>query len=274
MSIKLIAMDMDGTLLDADHVTIPVRNVAALRAARARGVKLAIASGRTWSLIRDGAEQLGGVDYAILSNGAAVREVATGRHVYEKGIPNAQAKAMIRFLRPQGLAYEVYCGGENYVEERDRTLVMAHCVTPGFSTLYESNTIFVPDLEEKVAGRDIEKIHVFYIPADRTEAIRAGIEATGPVSAANAFMQNLEFAAGGVNKGEALRGLAAHLGLGPEEVMAFGDAGNDLEMLAWAGWSFAMANASDEAKAAAKRLAPANSEAGVGQMVERFVLEQ
>lgn len=274
MSIKLIAMDMDGTLLGADYVTIPPRNVAALRTARARGVKLAIASGRTWSLIGDGARQLGGVDYAMLSNGAAVRETATGRPIYEKGIPNPQAKAMIRFLRRQGLAYEVYCGGENYVEERDRDLVLAHCVTPGFHTLYESHTTFVPDLEEKVGERDIEKVHVFYIPEERTEEIRRGIEATGPVSAANAFMRNMEFAAGGVNKGVALRALAAHLGLGPEEVMAFGDAGNDIEMLRWAHWSFAMANGAPEVRAAARYQAPANHEAGVGQMVEQFVLKE
>jgi len=71
---------------------------------------------------------------------------------------------------------------------------------------------------------------------------------------------------------EGLRALGAHLGLVPEQVMAFGDAGNDLEMLDFAGWSFAMANGSDEAKAHARYPAPANTEAGVGQMVEKYVL--
>ena len=84
----------------------------------------------------------------------------------------------------------------------------------------------------------------------------------------------MELAAGGVNKGTALQALAAHLGLGPEQVMAFGDAGNDLEMLSWAGWSFAMDNASPQAKAAAKYRTAANTEAGVGQAVEKYVLEQ
>ena len=76
-----------------------------------------------------------------------------------------------------------------------------------------------------------------------------------------------------MSKGAALQALCAKLDLGPGEVMAFGDAGNDLEMLSWAGWSFAMENGTDEAKAAARYLAPANVDAGVGRMVEKYVLE-
>ena len=68
-----------------------------------------------------------------------------------------------------------------------------------------------------------------------------------------------------------MQALSARLGLGPEQVMAFGDAGNDLEMLAWAGWSFAMANASVEAKKAARYETGSNAEGGVGMAVERWL---
>ena len=76
--------------------------------------------------------------------------------------------------------------------------------------------------------------------------------ACGALEMVTSFAENLEFTAAGVNKGTAVQALSARLGLGPEQVMAFGDAGNDLELLAWAGWSFAMANASAEAKKAAR----------------------
>ena len=66
MSIKLIALDMDGTLLDNDHATVPPRNVAALRAASERGIKIAIASGRAWCLVEDVAREMGFVDYLSL----------------------------------------------------------------------------------------------------------------------------------------------------------------------------------------------------------------
>lgn len=262
---------MDGTLLDADHVTVPPRNRAALRAASERGAALAIASGRTWSLISDAVEQLGRMDYAILSNGAAVWDVRGRRRIYEKGIPSGQASEIIGLLRREGLPFEVYCAGQNYVARDDRELVRPHCLSPEYARLYEEKTCFPAELETALAGRAVEKFNLFYVPEDRLSRVLEEVSATGPVAVANSFAQNLEIAAGGVSKGSALQALAQRLDLGPERVMAFGDAGNDLEMLAWAHWSFAMENGTPEAKAAARYQAPANTDAGVGRMVEQYL---
>ena len=97
--------------------------------------------------------------------------------------------------------------------------------------------------------------------------------ACGALEMVTSFAENLEFTAVGVNKGTAVQALSARLGLGPEQVMAFGDAGNDLELLSWAGWSFAMANATDQAKAAARYVTGSNTEAGVAMAVERYFLD-
>ncbi len=272
MSIKLIAMDMDGTLLGGDHVLIPPRNIAALRAASDRGVKLALASGRTWSLLTDAYDQLGRLDYALVANGAAVRDVATGRTVYSRAMANAQAVAIIELLHAQGIPFEVYCDGQNYVRARDRALVREHNMVE-YSDFFETRTVFAEDLPEALAGRDVEKFNCFWVPVEQREEVEAGVRALGPVEIVTSFELNMEFAAGGVSKGAALQALCAKRDLGPGEVMAFGDAGNDLEMLSWAGWSFAMENGTDEAKAAARYLAPANVDAGVGRMVEKYVLE-
>ena len=83
--IRLICLDMDGTLLDDDHATVPARNVRALRAAAARGAAVAIASGRAWSLLREAADQVGAVRYAVQSNGAASR--SSGRAVQRRSTP-------------------------------------------------------------------------------------------------------------------------------------------------------------------------------------------
>lgn len=274
MSIKLIVMDMDGTLLDADHVTIPARNITALKRAREKGVKLAIASGRTWSLIHGAAEQLGGVDYAILANGAAVRDCGSGEHIYENAIPTPQARELIRRLSAVGVPYEIYCRGQNYAIREEIQRLRDHFLTPEFEAQYQAQTQFVPDLVEALAGRPMEKINLFYAPPEYREKLRTEALATGPVAITNALEGNMEFALGGASKGLALQELAKRLGLKAEEVMAFGDANNDLEMLRWAVWSFAMDNGTPEARSAAQHTAPANVEAGVGQMVEKYVLEE
>lgn len=275
MAIKLIAMDMDGTLLDDDHATVPLRNVTALRAAREKGVKLAIASGRTWSLIRDTAEQVGGVDYAILANGASIWDTKEGKYIYEDEIPNAQGVELIQALEGEDLVFEIYSEGHNYILEQNIDRLAGELLSPKFAEIYLKRGVNrVQNLVQALAGRSMEKINIFYLPKEKREKVYALAQATGPVEISNALERNLEINFGGVSKGKALIALAAHLGLKPEEVMAFGDANNDLAMLRWAGWSFAMANAMPEAKAAAKLQTASNHEAGVGQAVEKYVLEE
>ena len=99
MSVKLIALDMDGTLLGADHATIPARNLAALRKAAAGGVRLAIASGRSWSLVRETAHDLGPVRYGITANGAYTLDAATGETMAQFPMDREQCMAVIRILR-------------------------------------------------------------------------------------------------------------------------------------------------------------------------------
>lgn len=91
--IRLIALDMDGTLLDDDHATVPARNVAALRRAAERGAAVAIASGRAWDLLHEVAAQLDMLHYAVLSNGAAVLDVTSGEWLWRKGLPRRRAGA-------------------------------------------------------------------------------------------------------------------------------------------------------------------------------------
>lgn len=275
MSIQLIATDMDGTLLADDHATVPQRNIAALRQARERGVKLALASGRTWSILQDAAEQLGGVDYAILANGADILDCATGEYIYENCFPYDQAVALIEGLLREDLPFEVYCRGRNYIRAADVDRLQDALLTPQFAEIYLKRGVTrVPDLVAALEGRPMEKINLFYAPPERKEALDRMARATGPVEISKALERNMEFNYGGASKGAALAALAGHLGLAPGEVMAFGDAGNDLTMLSWAGWSFAMANGTPEARAAAKYHTASNREAGVGQAVERYVLDR
>ena len=104
-----MCLDIDGTLLGADHATVPERNVRALRAASERGAAVAIASGRPWSLLQEVAEQVGVVRYAVLSNGAAVLDAETGEWLYRNCLTEELRHRLLTLLLEERLPFEVYC---------------------------------------------------------------------------------------------------------------------------------------------------------------------
>lgn len=273
MDIKLIALDMDGTLLEPDHIHVSPRNIAALRAASALGVKIVIASGRNICLIEDAAAAIGVVDYAISANGAGARDWRTGEWLYHVGLPTAQWQAMLKLMHARGLAVETYADGKAYLTQADLNGLCSLGFPPEFSDFFVRRVEVVEDVVAALEGKTMEKFNLFFVPPADRAALMANLSATGPVVFANGEPTNLEMTAPGADKGVALAHLCAHLGIAPEQVMAFGDGDNDLGMLSWAGWSFAMENGSAGAKAAAKHRAPHNSESGVGRMIEQYVLE-
>lgn len=274
MAIKLIVFDVDGTIVADDHYTVPAENRDALKEARARGIKLAVASGRTWSILTEVTEQVGGVDYAIISNGAAVMDAKTEQRLYEKEIPQKETLALMELLDREKLPYEVYCNGQNYVAEWMTEQLEHGLLSCEFSDMYFRKVKIVPELREILSERGIEKINLFYAPMEIRERLRGELLKVAPLEIANALEGNMEFTYARVSKGTALAYLCNRLGLTADEVMFFGDAGNDVEALRWAGHSFAMENGAEVAKVVAKGIAPKNTLGGVGLTVRKYLLEQ
>lgn len=270
--IRLIALDMDGTLLDADHATIPPRNLSALRTAAARGVKIAIATGRSWSLVQETAAQLGCVGYGITANGALALDTADEKPLVKFPMDSRQCVEIIHILRKHGLYYELYVDGKNYMQADEMDGAREFCLSDAFYEIFRRHVTLLPDMAAFAAGVQPEKFDIFYVDADRRAAVVKELLSTGSLEVTGALQTNLELTAQGVNKGRALAALAGKLGLNASQVMAFGDADNDLEMLEWAGWSFAMENGTAQAKAAAKYVTGRNTEGGVGMAVEEYCL--
>lgn len=268
--IRLIALDLDGTLLGPDHAAIPERNLNALRAAAAKGVKLAIATGRSWSLVEETAAQLGCVSYGITANGALALDAASETPLVKFPMDPRQCVDIIRILRRHGLYYELYVDGKNYMQADEIEGAKEFCLSPAFYDVFMRSVQLVPDMAAFAGKVQAEKFDIFYVDAAKRGEVVTELLSTGPLEVTGALQTNLELTAQGVNKGRALAALADRLGLNVSQVMAFGDADNDLEMLEWAGWSFAMANGTDQAKAAAKFTTGSNAEGGVGMAVEKY----
>ncbi|WP_256445842.1 HAD family hydrolase [Pseudoflavonifractor sp. MSJ-37] len=272
--IRLIATDMDGTLLAQDHVTVPPRNLAALQVASGKGVAVAVASGRPWCYVRDLVEQMGCVDYAVLCNGASVLDIRGREWLAAGGLEEPLWRKVIGLLRARKILFLAYCGGEAYLERPMDEVVQTHpFLTPEFQRLVEETTQVVDDLDAALAGHRVEKIDCFLIPPDTLEELRRTFGEMGGLYLASGLRDNLEISSASSDKGRALAALCAQRRISREEVMAFGDGGNDVEMLRWAKWSFAMENGMEEAKTAAQYIAPPACEAGLGQMIERYALQ-
>lgn len=272
MGIKLIALDLDGTLLAPDHYTVTERNLRALRAAAERGVWIVPTSGRVLDLMRHVIETLGHVRYAISSNGAAVEDLETGERLWDRSITPETTEDIIDIMSPYEIPLEVYHMNQVYVNGRTWTAEAYNQLPPEFSALRYQTNVAVDDLRVALSGKTSEKINVDGIPAELSADLWRRVSGLGGLTTTSSGPGNLEINRADANKGAALEFLSEKLGIAREEVMAFGDGDNDAQMLAWAGCSFAMANGSQKARETARRVAASNRMDGVALAVEEFLL--
>ena len=271
MPVKLIACDLDGTLLGADHITVSERNKKVLFEAHEKGIKLAVATGRTLSVIYNVIDQLPFLDYVIYSNGAAVCDLKTAKTVYEDYMPAETVLDIFKFLSRFPAYFEFYQDGKQHSQNGREKYFTGMDLPQEFLDSYAASTIMHDDIMT-LADKNVEKINLFYFGGEYYDEIKnylfshSGIDCTSPVSG------DIEMTAKGVDKAKALEGLCSELGIDSSEVMAFGDADNDLGMLEFAGYGTAMKNAAQICKNKAKYVTLTNEEDGVAAFVERYAL--
>lgn len=263
--IRLIALDLDGTLLSPDN-TISPRARAAVAAARARGVHVVLATGRMHRSALPYARELG-LDGALLIsyNGACIRRVPDGETVLAQPLPAAVARAVAAHAEAQGYHIQAYVEDELCVPELNELALgyARHAGVPARPVGPLSRWLHQPSL----------KLLVITEPA-RLAAVQADLARhfAGQVELYPSYRSFLEVVPPGVNKGTALAAACSRLGIGPEQVLAAGDAGNDVPMLAWAGTGVAMPGAGAPVQAAACYVPSQPYGDGVAEAIARFVL--
>ncbi|WP_006716889.1 Cof-type HAD-IIB family hydrolase [Desulfitobacterium metallireducens] len=267
-NIRLIAMDMDDTLLREDW-TISERTVQAIRQAQGKGVYVTIATGRMPASVRPYAQQLE-LDVPVITyNGAMVQEALSEKVLYRKVIPIETAQNIINWLLLKEVHFQVYLKDQVFVEEMNE-----------WSRSYERATrvpIIETNLQERLAleKEGVEKILLFGEP----EILKGwddkfNLQYEGKIRTTKSKPNFLELIHSEVSKGVALSSLAKRLGVKQEEVLAVGDSLNDLEMIQYAGMGVAMGNARQEVKEVANVVTSTNQEDGVAKAIERYVLKR
>lgn len=271
MSVKLIASDLDGTLMAPDHLTVTEKTKSALLKAHNKGIKLAIATGRTLHFTDNVTEQIPFVDYVICSNGAAVYDRNTNQYIYKNLISAEDTEQTVKFLNKYPVYYNVYIDGLIYLQKGIDKFFINPDLPQCFIDAFAKFATHCDDIVSAVSGKSAELIDIFASDKESHDAIIEYCLKKNFILASAAPGVNSATAAN-VDKGNALRGIMKHLGINADELMTFGDAHNDCPMLELAGYSFAMDNGVDECKKTAKFIAPSNGEDGVAQMIEKYAL--
>ena len=263
MSIKLIAVDMDGTFLDDEKRYDRGRFLAQYRQMKARGIRFAVASGNQyWQLISFFPEIASEIAF-VAENGGWVRDA--GEDVFNADLSRDHFARVVALLHTLPDVDIIACGKRSAYTLRNYTPALKAMaaryyhrleLVDDFSNLDDTFLKFGLNLPDSL------------VPEMR-QLLRERLD--GMVTAVTTGHGNIDLIIPGIHKANGLRLLQARWGINDDEVAAFGDSGNDLEMLRQAGFGFAMANASPEAKAAARYRAPDNNQQGVLQVIDRIL---
>lgn len=264
---KLIAIDMDGTLLKNDK-TISNITKKAIQEATKKGVKVVLASGRPIEGLSRYLKELNLVkddDYVLSFNGSMLQEAKTNKVIFRNVLKGKDLLHLYRISKDIGVNIHAFS--------------KKGCITPKMSryTELEGSINDIPvdiiDFNKIDEDEDIIKIMMIDEPEILEEAIKKipkfVYDKYTVVRSAPYF---LEFLNKSCNKGEGVKALADYLGIKSREVICIGDAGNDIHMIKFAGLGVAMGNAFEEVKKIADYITLTNENDGVAKVIEEFIL--
>lgn len=276
--IKLVALDLDGTLFD-NSSRISERNLAAIRSITNKGIHVVISTGRPFEGIPFDQIKGTGINYAITANGSGIYEISTGKCLYENAMDEELVTPILNFLLTRDIHMDAFIGGKGYtpvqcVETAQKLTVPSSIKNYIITTRTRLDNIlqFIHENQLKVQKMTLN----FYPAADGTlidrEIVRKFLVSNPSITTVCGGYNNLEFTRADASKGVGLRKLAEILGVDPDATMAIGDTENDLAIIEAAGIGVAMGNATDAVKARADYVTTTNTKDGVAAAIEHFIL--
>jgi Cof subfamily protein (haloacid dehalogenase superfamily) len=265
MPYKLVAFDLDGTLLGEELLLRP-RVLSAIAEMRERGVEGCIVTGRMYRAALPFVRQLQFTAPVVCYQGAAVIDPQTDEVLQDVPLPNAEALELEEYARAHSLHIQLYANDRYYCEHRNR-----------YSDLYAKisgvEPVIVPSLPRQFETWDATKVCIIAEP----EIVREHLPRVRDLCGERAYVTRsipwfIEVMNANVNKGKSLEIVARHLGVPMDGVLAIGDSWNDKPLLQAAGFGVAMGSAPPELREVADAVVADVENDGVAEAVERFVL--
>ncbi|QXO18805.1 MULTISPECIES: sugar-phosphatase [Vibrio] len=267
---KLIALDMDGTLLNSQKQISP-RTKQVITRAREQGIRVVLASGRPIDGIRSKLEELdirSEDDFVLHYNGSIVENVATGEVIYQQILTGKDAKTVARLAKKMGVNTHAFSQVHGLITPKNSKFTEVEAEINGvtitemdFELLEDDHPIIKTMI---VAEPELLDKTIANLPPQMREQYTV-------VQSAAYFLEFLNTAS---NKGVGVKAIADHIGIPAEQVICMGDAENDHHMLKYAGLGIAMANAMEETKKIADYITLSNDEDGVAAAIEKFALNK
>ena len=273
MPVKLIAFDLDGTLLDRQK-NIPEANLQALKAAAEAGALLVPATGRIYTGIPELIRTLPGARYFITINGAYAYDAVEDRNLYSSELSVDTCLRLIDYMDRLPVIYDCYQDNWGYITRSMFQRAGDFIPDPGIMKMMRELRTPVDNLSETLRqkGRPVQKMQMhFQDLAERDRQLKLVAELFPETAVSSSLPWNIEINSAGATKGQALKALCQALGIDLRDTLAFGDGTNDLDMIRTAGIGVAMGNGAEEVKAAAGWVAPNNDDAGVAAGIYRFM---
>jgi Cof subfamily protein (haloacid dehalogenase superfamily) len=271
--IKLLCIDMDGTLLSSNH-GISERTLKAIKAASEKGVKIVVCTGRVFTSANFYSELIGVKAPVIASNGAYIREKDRDEVIYKGLLGIDNCKKVLAVCKKHGLHAHFNTSNTIFTE---KIIYSSEYYSKLNKTLPEGSRInieLVENLENtfELHKNEILKCITQDIDDDKIQIAKAELQQIESLTVVSSFEKNFEVMNKGVSKGRATQILAEYYGIIREEIMCIGDNDNDISMIKFAGIGVAMGNGKASIKEIANFVTDTNDNHGVAKAIEKFIL--
>lgn len=273
--IKLIATDMDGTFLDGQGSFDRKRFSSVLEKLAEKQIPFVIASGNGMGRLLQLCQGFEDRLIFVADNGAHVYQ--NGKTMIRRAIQQEEVEAILHFFKGRWADVCLMLSNEeNIYMQAGAGLPFEGTdlpIEPAQMAAFQSRVTYLDDLSAYPISEPIYKLGL-WVPEARVESITEGFNQAfkGQLVAVTSGYGSIDILPQGIHKAWGLKQVLTCLDIEPEQVMAFGDSDNDIEMLNYVGYSYAMENATDKVKTVAKYLAPSHLEAGVLQVIEEYIV--
>ena len=275
-AVKLIALDLDGTLFNSQS-QISAHNIDTIKKANEAGATVVISTGRPYNGLPFEQLKGSGIRFAITTNGSAIYEIESGKCLFEEAMDEDIILPILDFLLTKDIHMDAFIGGKGYTPVQCVAAGQKLANPPALKHYILNTRVRVDNLPLFIHENQlkVQKMTLNFYPEgdvfkDREE-VRKYLESNPAVTTVSGGYNNLEFTRADVNKGVGLQKMAQLLDIPVAQTMAVGDTENDLAIIRAAGVGVAMGNATAAVKSAADYITTSNDEDGVAAAIAHFL---